>query len=823
MGGDMVETLEAGGDIPLKPDEILRQSFALAVASHDRGDLAEAEQLYRAILGVQPNHPDALHGLGVLAHQVQRDDLAAQFISMALGLRREAVFHNNLALVFLAQNRPHEAMAEVFKALELRADYPQAYNALGNIQDRLGLKEEAIASYRRAIDSAPNYADAMSNLGKVLKDRKELIESRLWFENALALDPECVEALNNLGVLCRERKDYDEALEHLSKAIELSPANAETYVNRGQVWLAKEELQPAEADFRCALALKPDFAAAHCGLGAVCFKGRRAAESIEHFDRALEIDEGCPEALTGAGAAHLKLEHFDQARTYLDRAVAHEAPEVRAQAHFLLGTDLLLKGQLDEGIECFDLAIGYDPDHCDARSNRGLAMQNKGDLRNALRGYDDVLQRDERHVAALSNRLMTMHYLDNITNADMLASAQRFGRLHDHPPSDEAARRSRDLDSERRLKIGYVSGDFNGHPVAMFLLKTLAAHDRNAFDITCYSNDTKVDFFTEKLKSHASAWREINGVSDSEAAEMIADDEIDILVDLAGHTNKNRIVLFGRKPAPIQVEWLGYFGTSGLKSMDYIILDPVSAPEGHDRWYVENVVRLPYGRFCYTSPPFEFPVGEPPCLRKGYVTFGSFNNISKVGEGVVALWSRLLHEVAGSRLLLKSKSLAAASVCKSLEAAFAGHGIGAERLEFRGESPHHIALQQYADLDIALDPFPFGGATTSCEAFWMGVPVLTLPGERLASRQTLAFLHGMGMDELAADSPDDFIARAVALASDKARLADYRRRMRPALDNAAFSDGPKFTRTLEAAYRTMWRRHVAGEPPAAFAVEPISV
>jgi predicted O-linked N-acetylglucosamine transferase (SPINDLY family) len=818
MGVDTVEALEAGGAIPLTPDEIIHQSFSLAVASHNRGDLADAEQLYRAILGAQPNHADALHGLGVIAHQVARHDLAQQYISAALGLRRDAVFHNNLALVLLAQDRPHEAMAEVFKALELRARYPQAYNALGNIQDKMGLKEEALASYRRAIEMAPDYADAMSNLGKVLKVRKELEEARGWFQNALALKPDCVEALNNLGALSREEKKFDEALEHLSKAIAVRPQNAEAYVNRGQVWLEIENFLQAETDFRCALALKPAFAAAHCGLGSVCFQSRRVVESIAHFDRALEIDELCSEALTGAGAAHLKLEHFDLARSYLDRAVAHEEPEVRAQAHFILGTDLMLRGELDEGIECFDRALGYQPGHCDAINNRGLALQNKGDLQAALNGYDEVLQRNERHVAALSNRLMAMHYVESVTSADMLAAARRFGDLHDHPLSEEAARRSRRLDPERRLKIGYVSGDFNGHPVTMFLLNVFFSHDRNAFDIICYSNDSKVDFFTQQLKDHASAWREIHDVPDLEAAKMIADDEIDILVDLAGHTNKNRVVLFGKKPAPVQVEWLGYFGTSGLKSIDYIILDAVSAPAGHDQWYVENVVRLPHGRLCYTPPPVDLPIGAPPCLANGYVTFGSFNNISKIGDGVIALWSKLLQEVANSRLLLKWKSFSSESVRHALVKAFAHHGIGAERLQFRGESVHLAALQEYNDIDIALDPFPFGGATTSCEALWMGVPVLTLPGERLASRQTLAFLHEMGMAELSADSSEDFVAKAVALANDSTRLANYRRQIRPALESAAFTDGAKFTRTLEAAYRTIWRRYAAGEDPAAFDV-----
>ncbi len=254
--------------------------------------------------------------------------------------------------------------------------------------------------------------------------------------------------------------------------------------------------------------------------------------------------------------------------------------------------------------------------------------------------------------------------------------------------------------------------------------------------------------------------------------------------------------------------------------MDYLILDPVSAPPGSDRWYTEALVRLPFGRFCYQRLIVDIPLGTPPSLVRKSTTFGCFNNITKLGPSVIRLWADLVNAVPGSRLLLKSRTLAEASVKTAMLNAFAEAGLAPERIELRGASAYASMLREYDDVDIALDPFPFGGLTTTCDAFWMGVPVITLPGDRLASRQTLALLHYMGYEEFAATSPQDFVARAAALAADPARLAQLRPGLRSALANAPFSDGPRFTAGLESAYRKMWRRYVAGESAAPFDVTP---
>ena len=362
-----------------------------------------------------------------------------------------------------------------------------------------------------------------------------------------------------------------------------------------------------------------------------------------------------------------------------------------------------------------------------------------------------------------------------------------------------------------------MSGDFRSHPVGFYLVGPLEARDRQATEVFCYFNDMAEDHVTARVAHGTDHWRGVFGVPDDQVASLIRHDEIDILVDLSGHTDKNRPLLFARKPAPVQVAWLGYPGTTGLSAIDYLVMDASTIPPGSN-WSTEAVVRRPHGRFCYSPPPYAPEVALPQTRPDGGVTFGSFNNLAKIGPQVVRLWARVLDAVPGSRLLLKWPELNQPSVRKRVTEAFAAAGVGPDRLELREGSGHDAMLAEYADVDIALDPFPFCGGLTSSEALWMGVPVVTLPQDRVASRQTLAFLHGIGLDDLAANSEDDYVRIAAALAADPARRAELRQTLRPRMAAAPLTDGTTFTPGLEDAYRQMWRRWCAGETPAAINV-----
>jgi predicted O-linked N-acetylglucosamine transferase (SPINDLY family) len=370
-------------------------------------------------------------------------------------------------------------------------------------------------------------------------------------------------------------------------------------------------------------------------------------------------------------------------------------------------------------------------------------------------------------------------------------------------------------DPDRPLKIGYLSPDLGRHPVGYFLAPVLANHDPAAFEVTCYSGRLEADDLTERLKAGATAWRDTNGVSADALAALIRADGIDILVDLAGHGARNRLPVHAVRPAPVQVNWLGNAHGTGRDAVDYSVMDGVTAPDGAERWFAEEVVRLPDGRLCYAPPEYAPAVARPPVIDRDHITFGCFNTLSKITPEVVELWCDVLRAAPKSRLVLKCKAFEDADLQERYRAMFAADGIDSSRLELRGFSAHRQMLGEYGDIDIALDPFPVSGAMTSCEALWMGVPVVTLPGERPVSRQTLAFLTALERTEWAAETPEDYVAIAHGLAGDANRLAAFRTEQRQRMAASPLCDGPRFTRGLEAAYRDMWRRWCAARPAEA--------
>jgi predicted O-linked N-acetylglucosamine transferase (SPINDLY family) len=399
---------------------------------------------------------------------------------------------------------------------------------------------------------------------------------------------------------------------------------------------------------------------------------------------------------------------------------------------------------------------------------------------------------------------LTQHYASGFSNADFLATARdwasRFGIKEDAAPFPNPPL------PERRLRVGYVSNDFYSHPVAYFLERVLTAHDHSAVEVFCYANNGRTDGLTDRLRAAADHWRSITQIGDAEGAALIRQDGIDVLIDLSGHTGGNRLTLFARRAAPVQVSWLGYFGTTGVPAMDYILADHHVVPPGEEEFFTEAVRRLPLSYHCFAPPADDVAIGPPPSQASGAITFGSFNNSIKITPAAVALWAEVLRAVPGSHLLLKSRQFADAGVCGTLSDQFAAQGIDPARLQMEGSSPRTDYLAAYNRIDIALDPLPFGGGTITAECLWMGVPVITLRGDRWTGRISTSFLSTIGLgEELVADSPDTYVSKAAALAADPARLADLRAGLRRRLENSPLCDGPAFTRALEQAYREMWR------------------
>ncbi|MDR3439572.1 tetratricopeptide repeat protein [Telmatospirillum sp.] len=753
-----------------RPSRLVPAIFDEAVGHHKAGRLDEANSLYQKILALDCHHADALHLRGVIALQKGRPDLAVDLIGKAITIDdKSATYHSNLGNALCYLDRTAEAIASYRRAIDLKPDSAEAYNNLGNALRGVGRQDEAVAAYRTAISLQPAYGAAYGNLGGVLSDLGRPAEAAFSYHHAIALNPDDAQAYNNLGI----------ALQSL------------------------ERPEDAVAAYRRAVGLQSGYVHALNNLGNILQLLGRTGEAARFCRQALDFDPACAEARNNLGNALKDLGRLDEAIASYRRAV--EGRPDYAEAYNNLGSALQMSGQPREAAVCFRKALGLRPDDAEALAEMGRALQDLGFPDTAKESYRRALCLKPDLSETHSNLMMSLHYGTAADEREILEEARRFASRVEgrHSPRDF----TNTAEPERRLRIGYVSGDFCRHPVGYFLSGVLASHDPASVETFCYSNSATTDDMTQRLRAAADHWRSVVGLADEVAVAQIVADGIDILVDLSGHTGGNRLPMFARKTAPVQISWLGYWGTTGLSTMDYLLTDAVTVPAGEERWYSEEVLRLPGSRFCYAAPDYAPPpASDPPMRRRGYVTFGSFNNLTKVGPEVVSLWAALLRSLPGACLLLKWKSLADTGVARQLTAAFAGAGIEESRLELRAASLHAAMLAEYDDIDIALDPFPFSGGLTSCEALWMGVPVVTLPGDTAPSRQTLGFLQALGLTEWAAATPADYMRIASGLAADGDRLGALRRGLRRRLAASPLCDGPGFTRGLERTYRDIWRR-----------------
>ena len=666
--------------------------------------------------------------------------------------------------------------------------------------------------YLQALEIQPNDADALHLLGVLRHQEGSSFEAVGLVGKAISINPNDPNAHNNLGVALEALGRHAEAIEAYDRAIAIKPDYSEAFNNRGVALRELKQTENALANFDCALALNPHYAEALNNRGIALYELRRLEEALESCNRALMVRPDYAEALNNLGSALLALDQAENALASFDRALALN-PRY-AEALFNRGNALVELKRYEEARASYDCALAIKPYYAKALNNRGNVLKDQGRLEEAVVSYQRALAVKSDYADVHSNLLFTMHYLDRISNAELLAEARRYGEAF---VGKRAPRNFlNDRTPERRLRIGYVSGNFRSHPVGFFLAGVVESHNRAAVEVFCYTNGTKIDGMTDRLRGSADRWRSIVDLSDADAATMIVEDRIDILVDLAGHTAYNRLPMFGLRPAPVQVSWLGSPATTGLGAIDYKLADEFAVRPGEERWYTEAIVRLPYGRFCYSPPEYAPSPVDPPLLHRDFVTFGSFNNVTKIGPETVTLWAAVLHAIPKSRLLFKWRSLDDEATRRRLSDAFAAAGVAEGRLVFQRHSPHSELMAQYGEIDVALDPIPYNGGLTSCEAFWMGVPVVTFPGDRPASRHILGYFNLLGLSDCVARSPHDYVERAAALAADPNRLTLLRRTLRTRMTASPLCNGKLFTPALEGAFQHMWRRWCGGRPAAPF-------
>ncbi|WP_114858123.1 tetratricopeptide repeat protein [Azospirillum brasilense] len=626
-------------------------------------------------------------------------------------------------------------------------------------------------------------------------------EAERAYRQILKREPRNPDAWHLLGVLLSERGDHEAGIAGIRTALSIRDA-LEYHLNLGSALLDAGRVDEALDALMAALRLGPDRADIHFRLGNLFRRQRRPNEAVAAYRQAIALQPGFVEALNNLGSLFLEVGQTDAAIAAFTDAI--QAEPANAQSHGNLGYALDLQDRLGEAAAAHRVALTFQPDFALSWSNLGNVLKAQGHLEQAMAAYRSALTHRPDFSMAHSNVLMAQHYLPECGNADFRAAAREWAGPDDGglPAAAPAVRD----DGPRPLRIGYVSSDFNSHPVGYFLESVLRAHDRKAVTAFGYANNGRTDDVTESLRAAADGWRPIVGMDDAAVAELIRRDGIDILVDLSGHTGNNRLTLFARRPAPVQASWLGYFGTTGLPAMDWIIADRHVLPPGEERFFTEKVWRLPASYLCFTPPAEDVPVGPLPMLGGGPVTLGAFHNRAKITRPTVALWARVLTALPQARLLLKSREFADYGVRQVLRDQFAAHGIAPNRLRMEGKTPRADYLNSHNRIDLALSPTPFGGGTTTAESLWMGVPVVTLRGDRWAGRIGVSFLETLGLaEQLVADDLGDYVAKTAALAGDPETLAALRIGLRERLRQSPLCDAPAFARSLEDAYRSMWR------------------
>jgi protein O-GlcNAc transferase len=774
-----------------------------ATEHHLAGRAGEAEGLYREILASEPENPDALHRLGVLAMQKGEAAAAVRLIRHATQLRPTAVnIWTSFGQALAADKRIDEAIAAFQRALEIRPNFPDALFGLGITLQNVGKREEAVEAYQRLVGIKPDLVEAHNNMGNALFGLGKLADAAAAYERAISLRPDCSDAIGNLGSALNALGRIDEAIEMFQRGLDLRPDSALVCNNLGNALCARKRFDEAIPMLQRALEKKPDFAQAAYNLGNAYTGKGDYTSAVEMFRKAIALDPTYLDAHNNLGNALQALRDYKAAAEAYIAALKIQ-PDF-AVAYNNLGNALRTMGKTDEAIAAFEQALKLRPDYHPAQSNLGNALKDAGRLDEAIACYRRAVELQPKDSISHSNLVFTMQYDPNAKPEDILHEALRWNVLHAQAFSSEITPRENDKQPKRRLRIGYVGADFREHCQSLFTLPLFSNHDRERFEIFVYANLSRPDSVTERIRASVDVWRPILGTSDQAVAKQIRTDGIDILVDLTMHMSHGRPLVFARKPAPIQVAWLAYPGTTGLAAIDYRLSDPYLDPPGVEHFYAEKTVRLPETFWCYDPLCVGLDPGPLPAKENGYITFGCLNNFCKVTPPTLEAWARILAKIPKSRLTLLAPQ---GNHRNRFREYFRNRGVYPDRIHFMEFQPRRKYLEAYRAIDIGLDTIPYNGHTTSLDSFWMGVPVITRIGHTVVGRAGLSQLCNLGMKELAAETEDQFVNIAADLAGNINRLSELRVSLRERMELSPLTNPKHFARNMEAAFRTMWKTY----------------
>jgi protein O-GlcNAc transferase len=735
------------------------------------GQVDAAESALRRAIAIQPDFAEANYNLGNLLRSANKPDAAEAAFEAALHHRPDyADAWNNLGNLLRDAGRPREACRALRRAISLRPDSAQAYLNLGHVLRVQDKPRRAAAFYRRATQLAPDNAEGWSCLGGVMLTLDRVDAAEAAYSAALSIDPNRVDALIGAAQACEHQDRYEDAVRHYRQGLMPEPGNARIHGALGTAMHRLGRLREAETAYRNALSIDPEFVEVRYNLGLFLSEQDRFEESEAEYRRAIALSPDHAASYTNLGRVLRELQRLPEAETVLREAIRIDADP--AETHNNLASVLKDMGRMDEAIDCFHRAVACDPNNEVTHRNLNYAVNYHAE--------------DPREI---------------------LQTCLRFAAQHEAPLLGDAVHYPNDRTPTRRLRIGYVAPDFNGHCQSMFTAPVFASHDRAAYELYVYSSVTRADEITARLRATADVWRDVQRLSDEQLAQVIRYDRFDVRSYHTLHLSRGRPLLFARRPAPVQVQWLGYPGTTGSSAIRYRLsdpwIDPPDQPET-EAFYSERTIRLPDTFWCVdlrVTSPNPPDVGALPAASNGFVTFGCLNNPCKASERTLQMWARVMAAVPDARFVL----LADEGPREHFRVRLGALGVELSRVSFIGYQERDAYLKTWNSIDIGLDTFPYNGHTTTLDALWMGVPVPSRAGATAVSRAGLSLLSNLNLADLVAHDDDAYVEIVANLAHDLARLAELRATLRGRLEASPMMDAPRFARDLERAYRQMWQ------------------
>jgi len=626
-----------------------------------------------------------------------------------------------------------------------------------------------------------------------------------FYNRILKINPNHFETIFLLGTLFIQTKNYDRAVKFLMQGTIIQPNHEKSYSNLGIAYKELGEFQKAVNSLNKAIEIKPNYADAHNNLGTILKELGKKKEALKSYEKAIQISPNHVDSHNNLGVIFKEFGEFKKAKSCYEKAIKIRPDYI--DAYYNLGNLLEELDKHQEAIINYEKAIKINPNFASAHYNLGNVLRILGEFQKAINSYQKAINSNYNYNKAYNNILFTLLYLEKVDPKYYLSKAKEF-RLSLKSIDDHLLTRYQYDIKPKKLKIGFVSGNFRQHPVGFFLLDTLNKLKNKDLDLIAYSNSEIKDSFSLKLKSHFNKWQEISNQNNYEVINQIRKDGIHILIDLSGHSEHNRLPIFINRPAPIQVSWIGYPHSTGIPEIDYLIGDSFVTPLNENKQFTEKIFRLPNMWVCFSVPEFQIDITELPAIKNKYITFGSFNNLSKINNKVIFLWSKILKSIPKSKIFLKTKQLKNLYLKDKIISEFKKNDIDLNSIILEEASSRRQLLNSYNNIDIALDPFPYSGGVTSLEAIWMGVPVLTKKGSRFVSHTTESINYNSGMKDWVAVDENEYLKKAIQFSNDLDHLKSIKKNLRQKALGSPLFNSSLFANQLSDAFWKMWKNFI---------------